>query len=152
MSWRISNFNHWPLLMAAVCLMVEALFPHVAVAGVPAPSEQAVVSGQLKFPAVDQRPARYVTKVLTTAYSSTTDQTDDTPFTTASGSTVRRGVVAANWLSFGTRVRLPDYFGDEVFVVEDRMNERYDFRLDIWMVTRERARNWGIRQVRLEVL
>ncbi|MBI5466383.1 MAG: 3D domain-containing protein [Candidatus Kerfeldbacteria bacterium] len=98
------------------------------------------------------RPARYVTRVTTTAYSSTPDQTDATPFITANGTSVRHGLVAANFLPFGTHVRLPDYFGEEVFVVEDRMNERYDYRLDIWMATREQARNWGVRQVRLEVL
>jgi 3D (Asp-Asp-Asp) domain-containing protein len=145
-----------PLFIAVVCLALEALFPQVAIAGVSAATVSEVEdynqADQLTFPVSRPRSARYVTKVLTTAYSSTPDQTDDTPFITASGSTVRRGVVAANWLPFGAKVRLPDYFGEEIFVVEDRMNARYDRRLDIWMATRDQAVNWGVRQVRLEVL
>lgn len=109
--------------------------------------------GQLRsFPASAEREARYVVRVPVTAYSSTPDQTDDTPFITASGSHVRWGIVAANFLPIGTRVRLPDHFGDQVFVVEDRMNARYDKRMDIWMETRDEARSWGIRHVTIEVL
>lgn len=106
----------------------------------------------LSFPESEIRQARYVVKVPTTAYSSTPDQTDDSPFITASGSHVRWGVVAANFLPIGTRVRLPDHYGDQVFIVEDRMNARYNMRLDIWMETRDAAKQWGVRNVRLEVL
>lgn len=106
----------------------------------------------LFFPESLPRPARYTVKVPVTAYSSTPDQTDDTPFITASGTQVRWGVVAANFLPIGTMVRLPDHYGDQIFLVEDRMNARYDVRLDIWMETREEARTWGLRQVKLEVL
>src|SRR3989344_3213041 len=60
-----------------------------------------------------------------TAYSSTPDQTDDTPFITAKGTTVRDGIIAANFLPFGTRIKIPDIYGDKIFVVEDRMNRRY---------------------------
>jgi 3D (Asp-Asp-Asp) domain-containing protein len=91
-------------------------------------------------------------RVPVTAYSSTPDQTDDTPFITASGTHVRWGIVAANFLPIGTRVRLPDHFGDQVFVVEDRMNARYDKHMDIWMETKTEARTWGIRRVTIEVL
>ncbi len=86
-----------------------------------------------------------------TAYSSTPDQTDDTPFITASGTYVRSGIVAANWLKFGTKVRLPDYFGDQIFEVQDRMHERFSGRLDIWMSSKEEARNWGIKYIIVEV-
>ncbi len=106
----------------------------------------------LFFPAAEIRSARYVVKVPVTAYSSTPDQTDDTPFITASGTRVRWGVVAANFLPIGTRLRLPDYYGDQVFIVEDRMNARYNMRLDIWMETRADARAWGVRHVIVEVL
>ncbi|HNY97834.1 MAG TPA: hypothetical protein PKM84_01795, partial [Candidatus Pacearchaeota archaeon] len=36
-------------------------------------------------------------KVIVTAYSSTPDQCDDTPFVTAAGNQVRDGIVAANF-------------------------------------------------------
>lgn len=106
----------------------------------------------LYFPSTAVRSARYEIIVPATAYSSTPDQTDDTPFITASGTRVRWGVVAANFLPLGTQIRLPDYYGEQIFVVEDRMNDRYDYRLDIWMETREQAKQWGIKRVRVEVL
>ncbi|MFH1867283.1 MAG: hypothetical protein ABIJ81_04355 [Patescibacteria group bacterium] len=104
------------------------------------------------FPLTDLRPARYNVKVSVTAYSSTPDQTDDTPFVTASGEVVHDGIVAANWLPLGAQIRIPEYFGDKVFVVEDRMNSRFSHRLDIWMLTREQAQNWGLQYLTIEVL
>lgn len=71
--------------------------------------------------------------VVVTAYSSTPDQTDGSPFTTAMGSQVRDGIIACNFLPFGTKVRLPEFSGDKVFVVEDRMAKRNSHKLDIWM-------------------
>jgi len=59
--------------------------------------------------------------VVVTAYSSTYDQTDSTPFITASGSYVSDGTVACNFLRFGDRVRFPEVYGDKIFIVEDRM-------------------------------
>ena len=92
------------------------------------------------------------TRLIVTAYSSTVDQTDSTPFITASGTSVRWGVVAANFLPIGTKIRIPEIFGDEVFFVEDRMNERYNRRVDIWMHTRQDAKDFGVRNVIIEVL
>ncbi|OGN09055.1 MAG: hypothetical protein A2606_00670 [Candidatus Yanofskybacteria bacterium RIFOXYD1_FULL_42_10] len=90
--------------------------------------------------------------VVATAYSSTPDQTDDTPFTTASGTTVRDGIVATNFLPFGTLIRIPKLFGDKIFVVEDRMNRRYKTRIDIWFPERELAKIFGIKKVSIEVV
>jgi len=87
-----------------------------------------------------------------TAYSSTPDQTDSTPFITASGTRVRDGIVAANFLPIGTQIRIPEYYGDKVFVVEDRMNSRYWEKVDIWMPTRAEAINFGLRRTYIEVI
>ncbi|MEX0877757.1 MAG: hypothetical protein WDZ40_02725 [Candidatus Spechtbacterales bacterium] len=87
-----------------------------------------------------------------TAYSSTPDQTDSTPFITASGTRVRDGIVAANFLPIGTQIRIPEYYGDKVFVVEDRMNLRYWEKVDIWMPTRVEALNFGVRRTYVEVI
>jgi 3D (Asp-Asp-Asp) domain-containing protein len=89
--------------------------------------------------------------VTVTAYSSTPDQTDDSPFITANGTRVRDGIVAANFLRFGTRVRFPDHSGGKVFVVTDRMHQRFSDRMDIWMETREEAQRFGIRRLKVEV-
>lgn len=138
------------LLAASLCLGLEALFPHVALAqasSIPDYTPQA-----LRLPVAAERAPRLVVQVLVTAYSSTPDQTDDTPFTTANGTTVHNGVVAANWLPFGTHVKLPEHFGSQTFVVQDRMNRRFAKRLDIWMPTREEAVAWGARYITVEVL
>ena len=87
-----------------------------------------------------------------TAYSSVPEETDDTPFITASGSYVRFGVVAANWLPIGTAVRIPEFFGKQVFIVEDRMNKRHDDKLDVWFPTKEAAINFGKRVAKIEVI
>ncbi len=96
--------------------------------------------------------ARRVIWVMVTAYSSEPRQTDGSPYITAKNTFVRDGVVAANFLPFSTRLRVPQYFGDKEFIVEDRMNARYWERIDIWMPTREEAKQWGARWVKVEVL
>ena len=102
------------------------------------------------------RVAPYVVKetleIWVTAYSSTPEETDDTPFITASGSTVREGVVATNLLPFGTKVLIPEYFGERVFVVEDRMHSRKTKNLDIWMASKQEAKKFGISQTKIVVL
>ena len=90
--------------------------------------------------------------VIVTAYSSTVEQTDSTPFITAAGTRVREGIVAANFVSFGTEVRLPDLYGDKVFTVEDRMHRRKVYQVDIWFPTYEEALNFGAKRTFIEVL
>jgi 3D (Asp-Asp-Asp) domain-containing protein len=91
-------------------------------------------------------------KIVATAYSSTPDQTDNSPFTTANGKFVREGVAAANFLKFGTKVRFPDVYGDKIFVVEDRMAKRNSHKIDIWMESREQALQFGVKRVNIEIL
>lgn len=91
-------------------------------------------------------------KVVITAYSSTPDQTDSDPFTMANGKRVHDGAIAANFLPFGTKVRIPDLFGDKVFVVEDRMHGRFSKRVDIWMPNRQDAIRFGLRNATIEIV
>jgi len=91
-------------------------------------------------------------KVLITAYSSTPDQTDDSPFITAMGSTVRDGIVACNFLKFGTKVRIPEVYGDKIFVVEDRMAKKNSHKIDIWMESRAQALEFGVKYLTVEIL
>lgn len=79
-----------------------------------------------------------------TAYTSLPDETDSTPFITASGETVRDGIIANNLLPFGTKVMIPALFGTKVFVVEDRMNVKMKNSLDIWMPTYGKAIYFGV--------
>jgi 3D (Asp-Asp-Asp) domain-containing protein len=91
-------------------------------------------------------------KVTVTAYSSTPDQTDNTPFITAMGSTVRDGIVACNFLKFGTKIRLPEIYGDKIFVVEDRMAIYNSHKVDVWMETRAEALQFGVKHLTVEIL
>ena len=90
--------------------------------------------------------------VVVTGYSSEEGQTDDTPFITASGNTVRSGIVAANWLPLGAKVRIPDVYGNQVFTVDDRMHPKNDEKMDIWFQSREEALKFGVKKLRVEIL
>ncbi|OGY41331.1 MAG: hypothetical protein A3G57_02535 [Candidatus Andersenbacteria bacterium RIFCSPLOWO2_12_FULL_45_8] len=88
--------------------------------------------------------------VLTTAYSSTTDQTDGNPFVTANGERVGPGTMAANFLPMGTTVKI----GDNIYVINDRMNVRYNnkYVVDIWKPNRAEAIQHGARIMEMEVV
>lgn len=105
--------------------------------------------GQL--PESDLRGPAYTITVPATAYNSLVGQTDSTPFTTASGTTTRHGVIAANFLPIGTRIKIPEIYGDDVFIVEDRMNARYWYKIDIWMEHYDDAIQFGLQDVTIEV-
>lgn len=91
--------------------------------------------------------------VIVTAYSSTVWETDETPNITASGTRTRDGVIANNSLAFGTMVRIPEIYGDKIFLVEDRMNARKnDNHFDVWFPSRVQAKNFGAKTTRIEVL
>jgi len=89
---------------------------------------------------------------IATAYSSTPDQTDSSPFIAASGKWVYDGMIAANFLKFGTKIRLPQVFGDKIFTVDDRMHPRFSNRIDIWFSTRQEALQFGAKKVRVEIV
>lgn len=107
----------------------------------------------------DREPMRTIL-VVVTAYSSTPDQTDSTPCIAAKGFDLceaytqfgEGNTIAANFLAINKHIKLPDLFGDKTFVVRDRMNERYgNGRIDVWMPTREMAKEFGVKRVRMEV-
>jgi len=93
-----------------------------------------------------------IMKIVLTGYSSTADQTDDTPFITASNTRVRDGIVAANFLAFGTQVKIPAIFGDKVFTVEDRMAKKHNDKMDIWFSERYLAKNFGVQEAEVLIL
>lgn len=91
--------------------------------------------------------------VIVTAYSSSSRETDETPLITASGTKVEDGVVANNLLPFGTRIRIPEVYGDKIFVVEDRMNWKAgNYHIDIWEDSYQDALNFGAKRTNIEVL
>lgn len=106
-----------------------------------------------ELPVSEPGRADKLVQAVITSYTSTVDQCDDDPFIAASGKRVYDGMIAANWLPFGTKIKIPSLFGDKVFTVDDRMNSRYGYgRMDIWMdTTRAEARKFGVQRVEIEV-
>ena len=122
---------------------------------------QTVISGKkvlkIENPTLEPEPKKEYQPIKTftvvaTGYSSTPDQTDSTPFITAWGTRVRDGIMAANFLPFGTLVRIPSLFGEKIFVIEDRMNKRYKYNIDVWFSERELAKVFGVKKVTIEIV
>jgi len=96
---------------------------------------------------------RFVSYATITAYASVPGETDDSPFITADGSHVADGIVAANWLKFGTHIRIPQLSGDKIYTVHDRMNKRFSDRVDVWVDSVAKESTVGLRRnYRIEVL
>ena len=90
---------------------------------------------------------------IITAYSSTPEQTDDSPFTTASNKDVRNGIVANNYFPFGTQIRIPELYGDKVFIVEDRMSwKKGNYHFDVWFPDYKQALIFGAERTYVEIL
>lgn len=99
--------------------------------------------------------------VRATAYNSMPNQTDSTPFITATGTRTRPGVVALSrdllrQFPYGSKIIIEDLSGrynhllkGRVFMVEDTMAARKTNSLDIWMTTRSQAISFGARTVRI---
>ena len=117
------------------------------------PNQEEQVDTDYRYlPIAGERKARKTFYLTITAYSSTVDQCDSDPFTTASGEKVRDGIIAYNYLPFGTQVRFPEVFPNKVFVVKDRLREGASIYLaDLWVPTREEALNWGAKILKIEV-
>lgn len=92
-------------------------------------------------------------RVIVTGYSSTTFETDDDPYITAAGTQVREGIVANNLLPIGTKIKIPELYGDEIFVVEDRMHwKKGHYHVDIWFPSYWQAKNFGAQRTQIEIL
>ncbi|MEK7084518.1 MAG: hypothetical protein AAB932_04755 [Patescibacteria group bacterium] len=139
------------IAMFALISLVSSMNPHIAAA-------EAFVDAS--FPEAGERePVKTIT-VVATAYNSMETQTDASPCITANGHDLCRqykevgdgNTIAANFLRIGTQVRFPELFGDKVFVVRDRMNERYGRgRIDIWLPEYDEAVAFGVQRIEMEV-
>lgn len=138
------QFVRDPSLSGVAIVGIEA-FPRQATAG------QLLRNRTSRIPEVSQSVSvGTVVRVMATAYSSTVDQTDGDPFTTASGARVQPGTLATNFLPFGTIVRI----GSNQYTVHDRMNSRYNdkYIVDVWQPSRAEAIQFGVRVVEMEVV
>jgi 3D (Asp-Asp-Asp) domain-containing protein len=90
---------------------------------------------------------------IVTAYSSTPWETDEDPHITASGKIVRDGIVANNLFPFGTKIKIPEIFGDKIFVVEDRMSfEKSNYQFDVWFEDYFEALKFGAKKTYVEII
>lgn len=100
----------------------------------------------------EPRVVEVIENVWITAYTSSPEETDSTPYTTAYLTQVREGIVATNMLPFGTKIRIPEVFGERVFTVEDKMHRRKQNFVDIWMPDKQMAKEFGINSATIVVL
>ncbi len=93
---------------------------------------------------------------IITAYNSEVSQTDSSPCITANGFNVCKhkteDTIAANFLKFGTKVKIPALFGNRIFIVRDRMNVRYSNRIDVWMKNKQSALKFGVKIAKIVVI
>jgi len=109
-----------------------------------------------KLPENDNVGIKWSQHFVITAYNSEVGQTDDSPCITANNFNVCdygvEDTIAANFLPFGAKVRIPELFGNRIFIVRDRMNRRFSNRVDVWMIERPDAVNFGVKIAKIEVL
>ncbi|MEO6077196.1 MAG: 3D domain-containing protein [Candidatus Andersenbacteria bacterium] len=146
----VQSIQFVPILV----LVFEMLYPAPALAfsgtinGSGLTFEQTItIASDLNKPAILRDGLKL--EVLAMAYSSTNAQTDSSPFITASGSSVRDGIIATNILPLHTKIRL----GSKVYTVEDRMNNRYNqaMIIDIWMPSLAQAQAFGVQRLRIKI-
>ena len=97
-------------------------------------------------------PAPVKMTVVASAYTPREEETDSTPWITASGKKTSEGQIAANFLPFGTKVRI----NGKIYTVEDRMNRKYTnavpAHIDLVFMSLEKARQFGRRTIEIEIL
>jgi len=87
---------------------------------------------------------------MVSAYSSTPDQTWGDPFTTRSSTRVHWGTMAVdpNVMPLWSDIHVPGYGWG---VAEDIGGAVVGLHVDVWMPSRQDARNWGIRWLKIMV-
>ncbi len=91
--------------------------------------------------------------VKTTAYSSRHCETDDSPFITSTGDSVKWGTVAfsrdlLSTYGYGSLVYIE---GMGLFRVSDTMHRRKRSHIDIWFPETQDAKNFGIKNLRVYI-
>lgn len=164
-----------PRALVLAILVFEFVFPHYGLAAEITPIQSVLLPNMAIKGAVSLEPenttirlimpsyqpesgiqAVQTYRITVTSYSSTVDQTDSTPCITANGFDLcennQENVIAANFLPFNTKVRIPELFGDRIFTVQDRMNARYYYRADVWFKNRTEAIKFGANYTTIEVV
>jgi 3D (Asp-Asp-Asp) domain-containing protein len=153
-------------LVSAGILMVGSAWPQAVadrvVMPLAVPIELPAIHVHPTSPEAPRRAPRHIFRipVTVTGYSSSRAQTDETPFTTASNTKVRHGIVALSRdllreftpgapFGFGDMVEIE---GAGVYQVEDTMALRHRKKADIWFSSTAAATRWGRRHLVLASL
>lgn len=110
-------------------------------------SSQAITEA---IPEPEPPPIHNVVMAEVSAYTSSIDETDETPDITASGERTRDGVAACpSRYKFGTKIEI----GGKEYVCLDRMNARYrdGNYFDIWIEGKKEALEWGRRTLSVNI-
>lgn len=161
--FSLQSMKNSATIIAIVAATMTSLPSHFAVADSMTDTSQSIIQAEdepdstgtyhFELPAYTKvTVVRTYAYVPMTAYTSRPEETDDTPFITADGSHVADGIIAANFLPFGTKVRIPALYGDKIFEVHDRMNKRYPYKVDIWMEKYPEAIKFGVRHADIEIV
>lgn len=152
LSHRLPNLNRYFAIGAILFMAGNVATAAMAPEAAPTQSiESAIYDSAITDISGATHPKKRMTVVIT-AYSSTEDQTDDTPFITATGEHVADGIVAANFLPFNAYIQIPKMFGNKIFVVKDRMHPRFNDRVDVWFADRGAAMKFGKRTLEIVIL
>ena len=154
-------------LSSATSLLSSSLIPHIEILDSP--------RVDLNVPQLQGTSGEGIVRMnlRATAYNSLTAQTDSTPFITSTGAKTRFGIVAVSRdmldadLPYGSLVKIKDLghyktgrtagiynemLSEQVFVVEDTMHPRKRQQMDVWFPTYNQAKEWGVRQIEVEVV
>lgn len=100
---------------------------------------------------IDKSKPHEFVRASVSAYTSSVDETDETPDVNARGYKPGPGSIACpTRYKFGTEVII----NKKTYVCDDRMSPRLsggDY-FDVWMTTKEKARQWGRRTVTVEIV
>jgi 3D (Asp-Asp-Asp) domain-containing protein len=116
----------------------------------------AMVATSSPVTATSTKVTRTTRRVEVSCYTSEVKQTDASPFIAARGDYVQYGMVAANMFPIGTVMKIhgiPTVSDDEIFVVRDRMNTRYQNNVDIWVTDKDMCLHTiGRRMATIEII
>lgn len=138
------------LLMAFACIgyFLGLIFWHVANASVVFYESPPALNREMSYSV--EPPHEFLIAEIS-AYTSSVDETDESPHENASGGRPSHGSVACpSRFDFGTEIMI----NGETYTCDDRMNPRYtegDY-FDIWMETKAEAIHFGRVQMSVQVL
>lgn len=139
-------------VLAAIMLPITPVIAEPAAAGSQAITNRVSVVAETNL---EEFSGKLITFEVS-AYNTVPEQTDDSPCVAANGDNIclekNKNTVATNFLPFGTRIIIPS-LGNQVYVVRDRMNKRYDgYYLDVLAPTKSHAMVIGRQERKVIIL